>query len=96
MCMPVLLLVVEAELPPLENYLHEGQLEVQDVCIHCIAAIKRLGVWLHWVDMTTQYNKARANSPCSDDHKLGTLLDFSSDTGKHRCQFKAHHRPGGG
>ena len=26
--------------------------------------------------MTMRYNEARANSPCSDDHKLGTLLDF--------------------
>ena len=26
--------------------------------------------------MTTHYNEARANSPCSTDHKLGTLLDF--------------------
>ena len=76
MCAPVLPLVVEAELPLLENYLREGELDAQDVCICCIAAIKRLGVWLHWVDMTTQYNEARANSPCSDDHKLGTLLNF--------------------
>ena len=53
MCMPVLLLVSEAELPLLENYLHEGELEAQDVHVHCIAAIKRLGVWLHRVDMTT-------------------------------------------
>ena len=60
----------------MENYLHEGELEAQDVCIHCIAAIKRLGVWLHRVDMTTRYNEARPNSPCSDDHKLGALLDF--------------------
>ena len=26
--------------------------------------------------MTTHYNEARANSPCSEDHKLGTLLNF--------------------
>ena len=52
MCVPVLLPVVETELPLLENYLHEGELEAQDVCIRCIAAIKRLGVWLHGVDMT--------------------------------------------
>ena len=76
MCAPVLPLVVEAELPPLENYLHEGELEAQDVRVRCIAAIKWLGVWLHRVDMTTCYNKARANSPCSQDHKLGALLDF--------------------
>ena len=76
MCMPVLPPVVEAELPPLENYLHEGELEAQDVHVCCIAAIKQLGVWLHWDDMTTCYNKARANSPCSDDHKLGALLNF--------------------
>ena len=76
MCTPVLPPVVEAELPPLETYLHEGVLETQDVCICCIAAIKRLGVWLHLIDMTTHYNEARANSPCSDDHKLGTLLNF--------------------
>ena len=76
MCAPVLPPVVEAELPPLENYLHEGELEAQDVCVRCIAAIKRLGVWLHRVDMTTRYNEARANSPCSDDHKLGALLEL--------------------
>ena len=63
-------------MPPLENYLHEGELEAQDVCVCYITAIKRLGVWLHRVDMTMRYNEARANSPCSDDHKLGTLLDF--------------------
>ena len=40
LCAPVLLPVVEAELPPLENYLHEGELEAQDVRICCIAAIK--------------------------------------------------------
>ena len=76
MCAPVLPLVVEVELQLLENYLHEVELEAQDVCVHCIAAIKRLGVWLHWVNMTTRYNEARTNSPCSNDHKLGTLLDF--------------------
>ena len=26
--------------------------------------------------MTMRYNEARANSPCADDHKLGTLLNF--------------------
>ena len=26
--------------------------------------------------MTMRYNKARVNSPCSDDHKLGALLDY--------------------
>ena len=76
MCAPVLPPVVQAELPPLENYLHEGELEAQDICVHCIATIKRLGVWLHRVNMTTCYNEARANSPCSQDHKLGALLDF--------------------
>ena len=76
MCAPVLLPVVEAELPLLENYLHERELEAQDVCVCCIAAIKWLRVWLHRVDMTMHYNEARANSPCSEDHKLGTLLDF--------------------
>ena len=53
MCAPVLPPVVEAELPPLENYLHEGELVAQDVCIRCIAAIKWLRFWLHEVDMTT-------------------------------------------
>ena len=76
MCALVLPPVVEAELPPLENYLHEDELELQDICIHCIAAIKWLRAWLHWVDMTTWFNEARANSPCSRNHELGTLLDF--------------------
>ena len=76
MCAPVLPPVVEAELPPLENYLHEEELESQDICVCCIATIKRLRVWLHQVDMTTRYNEARANSPCSHDHKLGALLGF--------------------
>ena len=44
MCAPVLLPVVEAELPPLETYLHEGELETQDVCVHCITAIKQLSL----------------------------------------------------
>ena len=26
--------------------------------------------------MTTQFNEARANSPCSRDHELGALLNF--------------------
>ena len=26
--------------------------------------------------MTVRYNKARANSPCDNDHKLGALLDY--------------------
>ena len=26
--------------------------------------------------MTMRYDEARANSPCDDDHKLGTLLDY--------------------
>ena len=75
-CAPVLPPVVEAKLPPLENYLHEEELESQDIRVCCVTAIKWLGVWLHQVDMTTRYDKARANSPCSHDHKLGALLDF--------------------
>ena len=53
MCALVLPPAVEAELPPLENCLHEGELEAQDVRIRCVAAIKQLRFWLHWVDMTT-------------------------------------------
>ena len=49
---------------------------MQDVHILSEAAIKRLRVWLHRVDMTVRYNEARANSPCDDDHKLGALLDY--------------------
>ena len=76
MCAPVLPLVVEAQLPPLEMYLHDRELGTQDVRSLCIATIKRLGVWLHQIDMTMHYNEARANSPCSNDHKLGALLDY--------------------
>ena len=76
MCAPVLPPVVEAKLSPLENYLLENELEAQDVRVHCVATIKWLGVWLHRVDMTTRFNEARANSPCSSDHELGALLDF--------------------
>ena len=76
MCSPVLPPVVEAELPPLEMYLHNRELGMQDVRILSEAAIKRLRVWLHQVDMTVRYNKARANSPCDSNHKLGTLLDY--------------------
>ena len=76
MCAPVLPLVVEAELPPLENYLHEDKLGLQDIRVCCIATIKWLGAWLHRVDMTTGFNEARANSPCSHNHELGTLLNF--------------------
>ena len=67
---------LEAELPPLETYLHDRELGTQDVRVLSEAAIKRLGAWLHRVDMTVRYDKARANSPCDDDHKLGTLLDY--------------------
>ena len=76
MCSPVLPPVVEAELPPLESYFHDQEVEMQDVHIRCLATIKRLGAWLHRVNMTTRYGKARANSPCDDDHKLGPLLDY--------------------
>ena len=76
MCSLVLPQVVEAELPPLETYLHDRELGTQDVCILSEAAIKRLRVWLHRVDMTVRCNEARANSPCDDDHKLGALLDY--------------------
>ena len=76
MCSPVLPPVVEAELPPLETYLHDRELGTQDDCILSEAAIKWLGDWLHQVDMAVRYNEARANSPCDDDHKLGTLLDY--------------------
>ena len=53
MCAPVLLPVVEAKLPPLENYLHEDELGSQDICVCCTAPIKWLGAWLHQVNMTT-------------------------------------------
>ena len=76
MCSPVLPQVVEAELPPLETYLHDRELGMQDVCILSEAAIKWLGAWLHWVNMTVRYDEARANSPCDDDHKLGALLNY--------------------
>ena len=76
MCSPVLPLVVEAELPPLETYFHDRELGMHDVHILIEAAIKRLGVCLHRIDMTVRYNEARANSSCDGDHKLGTLLDY--------------------
>ena len=76
MCSPVLPLVVEAELPPLETYLYDQKLGTQDVHILSETAIKQPGVWLHQVNMTVRYNEARANSPCDGDHKLGTLLDY--------------------
>ena len=40
MCSPVLPQVVEAELPPLEMYLHEREVGMQDVHILSKAAIK--------------------------------------------------------
>ena len=40
MCSLVLPPVVEAELPPLETYLHDRELGMQDVCILSEAAIK--------------------------------------------------------
>ena len=76
MCSPVLPQVVEAELPPLETYLHGREIGTQDVRILSEAAIKWLGAWLHWIDMTVRYDEARANSPCDGDHKLGALLNY--------------------
>ena len=76
MCSPVLPQVVEAELPPLEMYLHGREVGKQDVRILSEAAIKQLGAWLHWIDMTVRYDEARANSPCNDDHKLSALLNY--------------------
>ena len=40
MCSPVLPQVVEAELPPLETYLHEREVGMQDVHILSEAVIK--------------------------------------------------------
>ena len=76
MCSPVLPQVVEAELPPLETYLHGREIGTQDVHILSEAAIKRLRAWLHRIDMTVRYDEARANSPCDNDYKLGALLDY--------------------
>ena len=76
MCSSVLPQVMEAELPPLETYLHGREVGTQDVHILSEAAIKQLGAWLHQIDMTIRYDEARANSPCDDDHKLGALLDY--------------------
>ena len=96
MCALVLPLVVEAELPPLENYLHEDELGSQDIRVHCIATIKWLGAWLHRVNMTTQFNEAKANSPCSHNHELGALPQFFSDAREYWHRFEAHPRLGGG
>ena len=76
--LPVLPQIVEAELPPLEAYLHEHEVGTQDVHILSEAAVKRLGVWLHRIDMTVskRLGKAKADSIFSKDHKLGDLLDF--------------------
>ena len=78
MCSPVLPQIVEAELPLLEAYLHKYEVGTQDVCILSEATIKRLGVWLHRIDMTMskQLGKAKVNSILSKDHRLGDLLDF--------------------
>ena len=80
MCSPVLPQIVEAELPPLEAYLYEHEVGTQDVRILSEAAVKRLGVWLHRIDMTMSKwlgkAKAKADSIFSKDHKLGDLLDF--------------------
>ena len=78
MCSPVLPQIVEAELPPLDVYLHEHEVGTQDVHILSKAAVKHLGVWLHRIDMTLskQLGKAKADSIHNKDHKLGALLDF--------------------
>ena len=77
MCSPVLPQVVEVEMPPLETYLHGREVGMQDVHILSKAANKRLGAWLHRIDMTIRYDEARVNSPCDDDdHKLGALFDY--------------------
>ena len=75
-CSPVLPQIVEAELPPLDAYLHEHEVGTQDMCILSEAAIKHLRVWLHRVNMTVRYDEARADSPHDEDHKLGALLDY--------------------
>ena len=69
---------MEAELPPLEAYLHEHEVGTQDVRILSEAAVKCLGIWLHRIDMTVSkwLGKAKADSIFSKDHKLGDLLDF--------------------
>ena len=78
MCSPVLPQIMEAELPPLEVYLHEYEVGTQDVCILSEATVKRLRVWLHRIDMTMskRLGKAKAYSIFSKDQKLGDLLDF--------------------
>ena len=50
----------------------------QDIHILSEAAVKRLGVWLHRIDMTVskRLGKAKADSIHDEDHKLGDLLDY--------------------
>ena len=69
---------MKAELPPLETYLHEHEVGTQDVRILSEAAVKRLRVWLHRIDMTMSkwLGKAKADSIFSKEFKLGDLLDF--------------------
>ena len=76
MCSPVLPQTVEAELPPLDMYLHDYEVGTQDTHVLSNAAIKCLAVWLHRIDMTVRYSQAKANSPWDEDHKLGALLDY--------------------
>ena len=78
MCSPVLPQIVKVELPPWDAYIHEYQVGTQDTHVLIHAAVNRLGVWLQRIDMTMskKHGKAKANSICDKDHKLGYLLDY--------------------
>ena len=78
MCSPVLPQIVEAELSPLDAYLHEHEVGTQDVHILSDAAVKCLRVWHHRIDMTVskRLGKVKADSIHKKDHKLGDLLDY--------------------
>ena len=78
MCSPVLPQIIEAELPPLDAYLHEHQVGTRDIRIFSLAIVKGLRVWLHCIDMTVskKLGKAKADSIHDKDHKIGGLLDY--------------------
>ena len=71
MCSPVLPQIIEVELPPLDAYIHEYQIGTQDTHVLSPAAVNRLGVWLHRIDMTVskKHGKATADSIHNEDHK---------------------------
>ena len=84
-CRPVVPPFVEDELPPVEEYLSEVEKDTQDTRILNGAAIKRIAVWLHRLEMIAFYGEEQSYSIKEQDHDDCELVKFLRDAGT--CPF---------